>query len=347
VAHAVSLFFTKSERMSPPAAVLALLLHALVAFLLWWATTLQPKDAPAEEAIEVTMEQPPPPPEPKPEPKPAPEPPKPPPAAAAKPAPPPPPISAFTPFQPAAPLDKKNEGAGKPSNQAPEGKPTEKVEDVAPEKTEAPQQALAPPPAPTPPDPTPPAPKPPTLEKELPPVDSPPAPVTSIDIPKPAPAAPEPKPQPQPKPPQPAPQPPAPQTSLAPSPLSRLPPRGAPPPSARRDPGPPPSPFVNPADVRVRNDITNTYLQRIVYKVESQRGTDGNPAWLRLRMGVHVVIARDGRLLQVAMAQSSGNPEADRVMIQTFRDAAPFAPVPPELPGETFSFTLPFSFVAR
>lgn len=361
MAHAVSLSFTKSEHMSPPAAVLALVLHALVAFLLWWSTTLHHKDDPLEDAIAVTMEQPPPPPpEPKPEPKAAPEPPKPPPPPpqVAKPAPPPPPVTAFTPFQPAAPLDKKMEGAGKPTDQRPQGKAADKVEDLAPEKSEAPQQALAQPPAPaapapTPPAPTPPAPTPaapappaPTLEKELPPVEAPPAPVTSREFPKPAPPAPEPKPLPQAKAPTPAPQP-APQSSLAPSPLSHLPSRGAPPPSARRDTGPPPSPFVNPADVRARNDIQNAYLQRLVYRIEAQRGTDGNPAWLRLRMGVHVVIARDGRLLQVSMAQSSGVPEADRVMLQTFRDASPFPPVPPELPGENFSFTLPFSFVAR
>ena len=47
--------------MSPPAMGLAVLLHALAAFALWWMSTHHRPEMPAPEAIEVTIEQPKPP----------------------------------------------------------------------------------------------------------------------------------------------------------------------------------------------------------------------------------------------------------------------------------------------
>jgi protein TonB len=335
--------------MSLPAASFALLLHATVAFLLWWSSQLHPTDDPEEKAVEVTMEAPPPP-EPKPEPKPEPtsaaEAPKPPPpaAAAAKPVPQPP--LNMRGLMPAAPLGEKTEGAGTPRNQAREAKPTGKPEDPSPDKSEAPQQALAPPPAPTPP-----AEQPPPLEKELPPVEAPPAPLTSRDFAKTAPPEPKPEPKPQPKPPvqaqpqrQPAPQQ-TPQQSLAPSPLSRLSSRGAPPASSTRQDGPP-SPFVNPADARARLSAADSYLQEVNYKV-SQQPVIISSEWARLAVAVRFTIARNGQLVDVSIARSSGNPDADRNMIQTFRAASPFPPLPQGIPGDSITYTIPVGFVSR
>jgi TonB family protein len=348
--------------MSPSAIAIAVLLHVAVALLLWWLAPLNNDDE-KPDPIEVTMEAPPPKPEPKPEVKPAPEPPKP-PAAQAKPPPPPPqPPLAMRGLVPAAPLGEKTEGAGKPRNDTPEAKPTEKIEEPAPEKSDTPQQAFAPPPAavappaPVAPAPEPAPPPPPPLEKELPPIDAPPAPLTSQDFPKAAPPPPEPKPQPQPQPPpkpqlqqrppvqaQPQQRQPAPQTALAPSPLSHLPQRGAPPPSTRRGNEPPSSPFVNPADARARNDLADTYLQSVNYKISSQPVT-ASADWVRLLVVVRFTIARDGRLVDISVARSSGNPEADRNMLQTFRAASPFPPVPAGLPGDSITFTMPVGFV--
>ena len=138
MAHAVSATFTRFEHMSPPAAVGALLLHVLVAFLLWWSSPLHHNDDPADEAIEVTMEAPPP------VPKPVPETPKPPPPApAAKPAPAPP--LNMRGLAPAAPLGERTQGAGKPSEQAHEAKPVEKVEMPVQANAE-PLLSIAPPP---------------------------------------------------------------------------------------------------------------------------------------------------------------------------------------------------------
>ena len=72
MAHAVSASFLRSERMSPPAVALAVLLHALVILGLWGASHLRPAPSQFEDVIEVSIEQPkppePPPPEQKPQP---------------------------------------------------------------------------------------------------------------------------------------------------------------------------------------------------------------------------------------------------------------------------------------
>ena len=47
--------------MSPPALALAILLHALVVLALWWMSQNRSALPPAEEAIEVSFEQPKPP----------------------------------------------------------------------------------------------------------------------------------------------------------------------------------------------------------------------------------------------------------------------------------------------
>lgn len=64
MAHAVSTLSSRSDRLSPAALALAVLLHALVVLGLWWMSLNQPQRARIEEAIEVSIEQPPPPPPP-------------------------------------------------------------------------------------------------------------------------------------------------------------------------------------------------------------------------------------------------------------------------------------------
>lgn len=69
---AVSALSYRSDRMSPPALALAVLLHVLVILALWWMSQ-QPPAMPGEEVVEITFEvpktpEPPPPPPPKPQP---------------------------------------------------------------------------------------------------------------------------------------------------------------------------------------------------------------------------------------------------------------------------------------
>ncbi|MGZ3342048.1 MAG: hypothetical protein ACXU9B_19830, partial [Reyranella sp.] len=65
MAHALSTSSYRSDHLSPVALALAVMLHAAVAAALWWMMLNRPSVPPAEEPIEVTIEQPKPP-EPKP-----------------------------------------------------------------------------------------------------------------------------------------------------------------------------------------------------------------------------------------------------------------------------------------
>jgi TonB family protein len=316
VAHAISSSTTlRFEHMSPTAAGMALTLHALVAALLLWGTTIKNFEVP-EQAIEVTMEEPTPPK--------AETPPPPPPAAQPQPTPQPTPPPAAQ-RQPPAASDKS---ATKPLGLAPPG----------PSTPEPPQEAASkPPPSPKPsppPEPAPPA------ETKLPEVDTPPAPLSMQDFVRAAP-------------------PPPPQEIVRP--LSRLQP--APPPATVQQQPPPhlqPSPLhspqperapsesqanaaaamVNPAQAAARTRVAEEYVLGVTrkfsqYLPDLRQKNQGGSLVLRL------VIARDGRVLEAAIAKSSGIPALDKGMLDSVHAAAPYAPLPPELPGNSFSFALP------
>ena len=138
------------------------------------------------------------------------------------------------------------------------------------------------------------------------------------------------------------PSPPPPRPEFRPSPLT-TPQR---PPAGTRTDDPSPSPFVNPADVYNRARVADNYLWQVVSKlqgyhyyanVEARRGTTV----------VRVVIARDGRLLDVAIAQSSGYPAFDSGVLAGVRAGSPYAPLPPEIKGDRATFTLPLISVAH
>jgi TonB family protein len=313
VAHAVSASFSRFEHMSPQAAGLALLLHAAIALALWWTAPIRSHDEPAE-VIEVTMEQPKPPP-PQPE---APKPPAP-PATAMK----PPAAPAIPPPSPSVPL-------GLPPPATPAEKPQQVLQN---EPTQQQQQALAP---------QPPAAPPPKLEQSLPEVAMPPPPITSYDLPKPAlpPPAPEPKPKPMPlqQPPSPAPQ-----VALRPSPLSHLGQERAPSQSQSKAQEPQ-STFVNPAATYTRTRAKDEYLWQVIHKMSQhlpilREKNEGGTVVIRM------VIARDGRLLDVGVERSSGVSALDEGMIGAIRAASPYPPFPADIPDAELSYTQPF--VAR
>jgi protein TonB len=296
VAHVVSTFSLRSDRLSPAALALAVLLHALVVLALWGLSVYRPALPPAEEAIEVSFEQPP-----KPPPEKAPQPPPVEPALR-----PPAPVTADRPTQalPAEPLSK----------------------------------AL---PAPPPP-----------LPREAARLPLPqPAPSPPLPLPKPfeAPALPEPAPIPAPPlqsllaPP--APPPPAPRPETRPSPLTSTPTRR--PPAAQPKEEPSPHPFVNPADAYSRARVADNYLWQIARKLEGYRYS-ANVNVSRGVTVVRVVIARNGRLLDVSILRSSGVPEFDRGVLSGVRGGSPYAPLPPNIKGDSASFDLPLvSVVGR
>jgi protein TonB len=182
---------------------------------------------------------------------------------------------------------------------------------------------------PQPPPPTPPEPKPqPTSPKALAAV-APPTP----------PALPHTNPLP-PLPPHPQPQ----RPEIKPSPLTMAPQRR--PPAASSAEPPSPHPFVNPADSYSRARVADNYLWQVVSKLIGYH----YQAHVNVSQGttvVRVVIARDGRLLDVTVIRSSGVPEFDRGVIAGVRNGSPYAPLPDDIKGASASFDLPLVSVSR
>ncbi|HEX9329050.1 MAG TPA: TonB family protein, partial [Reyranella sp.] len=288
--------------------------------------------------------EPPPEPEQKPEPKPQPQPQQ-------QQPPPMPPIEALRP-----PADIVSD---KPTQAPPKGDqpkdaelapPPPPLQDILP----SPDQDLAPPtaadfakvePAPTPPTPAP-EPKTPTAppstagELPKPPQPAPPAPQQQALATPPA------KPQP-PQPPQQHPKPPMPQLQkpeYKPSPLSTAPSRR--PPAGTQSENPSPSPFVNPADTYSKARAADNYLWQVVRRLQGYRYQANVNATQGITV-VRVVIARDGRLLNVTVSRSSGIPEFDQGVLAGVRSGSPYAPLPPDIHGDSATFDLPLVSTRR
>ena len=291
----VSVSSFRSDRMSPSAVALAVLLHVLAALALWWMSVNQTPLPPSEAPVDITFEQPK-----VPEPPPAPAPPK-------KEPPPVPPV----------------ELGLRPPAAITADKPTQ-----VPSTPEQPKEALPP--------------QPPSQEQAAPQPQPPPA--VASELPKPAlpslpqeahgslampPAKPSPPPQ---------------RPELRPSPLAMAPQRQ--PPAGARSEEPSPSPFVNPADTYNRARVADNYLWQVVRKLSGYRYY----ARVNVERGitvVRVVIARDGRLLDIDIAQSSGYPAFDSGVVAGVRAGSPYAPLPPEIKGDRATFTLPLVSTAR
>ncbi len=317
MAHAVSASYIRSDHMSPQALALAFLLHVLTALALWWMS-MHPPTFPTESTIDVTIEQA----------KPS-EPP--PPQSAPPPALPTPPAQA-TPLQPQAPATPLGLPPPAPqSTEPPKPQPSQQAPPT-PEPPKAEQQQALTPQAPA-------QPPPPPLDKAVPPPAPPPTPPTSLDYPKPTfpPPAPHPAAPKAPQPPQRA-QTPPPQQAIRPSPLSQGHREGVPP--ARQAAAP--SPFHNPAEDVGRTRVTEDYVWQVVRKFSQHipNMREKNEAGTVV---ARLVIGRDGRLLELNIARSSGIPTLDKAVIEMIRVAAPYAPLPPEIPGERLTFSLPIS----
>ena len=326
--------------MSPPALALAILLHALVVLALWWMSQNRSALPPAEEAIEVSFEQP-------------------------KPPEPPPP-------KPEPPKQQPTPAPPEPLGLMPEAAITSEKRTQVPTAPVRPNEAPAPAPPAQADKPQPfafsPSPSPPPVSRPLPPPEAaarPPAePMSPLPSPLPAPTLPAPTLPPAHAlaPPLPTPPPPRPEThALAAPPVPRASPapqrpdlRPAPPTTAptQRPAAPahsePPStsPFVNPADTYNRARVADNYLWQIARKLQGYR----YEAHVNVSHGttvVRVTIARDGRLLDVSVAQTSGVPEFDRGVLAGVRSGSPYDPLPPDIQGASATFTLPLVSVNR
>lgn len=324
MAHAVSTFSFRSDRISPAAVALAVLLHGTVALILWWLAQAPPKP-PQEEVIEITLEQPKAPDPPKPA-----EPPKPPPPQPkVQPAPKPEPMVEG--LKPPAPIvsDKRTQvpPAGDPSKDTTPAP-------APPPEADTPQQAEPPPEPPAATEQAAASPKPEDAgERPKPPLPAPAPPQKQALM------APPPKPQPPASPP---PQPlrpqykPSPQTTMS----SRLPPAGKPSDNSSH------SPFVNPADAYNRARAADNYLWQVVRKLQGYRYYAHVNASQGITV-VRIVIARDGRLLRAEVARSSGYDEFDRGVLAGVRAGSPYAPLPSNISGDSATFDLPLVSINR
>jgi protein TonB len=123
-----------------------------------------------------------------------------------------------------------------------------------------------------------------------------------------------------------------------PSPLSTAPSRR--PPAGTQSENPSPSPFVNPADTYNKARAADNYLWQVVRRLQGYRYQANVSATQGITV-VRVVIARDGRLLNVTVSRSSGVPEFDQGVLAGVRSGSPYAPLPPDIHGESATFDLP------
>lgn len=131
-----------------------------------------------------------------------------------------------------------------------------------------------------------------------------------------------------------------------------LPPRPAPP--AQQRPAaeapasiPAPLPGPNPADQfagqgRQRND----YLSRVFRQLERYRVYPASARANNLggRVVTRVTIRRDGGLIDVRIDTSSGVPVIDQAELEAIRRAAPFPPVPSNMPGDPVILVLRMTY---
>jgi protein TonB len=96
---------------------------------------------------------------------------------------------------------------------------------------------------------------------------------------------------------------------------------------------------VNPAEAATRGQAVNDYLWQVARKFSQYRyySNDREEGTVVARL----TIARDGRLLGVSVAQSSGFATLDKGVVETIQAAAPYAPLPAVIPGEPVTFLLP------
>ena len=349
--------------MAPEAVGLAVLVHVVAGLGLWWVALHRPPIAPLPDPVDIVIEQPK--------------------SAETPPPPPPPPQQARKPPEPqAAPPEglapEAERTADKRSQRPPSADADKDIGGRPPRSFEqsAPSPPLARPleqsvPA-SPPDPPPrmaaaqphalpqaqpvPRPEPPPARQAA-PLPPPPSPPVQVRPQQPPPTAHppavvhQPPPAVQPQQPRPEPQvahpPPAvsPQPSTRPTPQVMLP-QVRPPQIARRQEPQSSSPLVNPAETYNRALVSDNYLWQVVRKLRGYRYLAHGQAVEAVTV-VQIVIARDGQLIDVHVARSSGFPEMDRGVLGGVRAGSPYTPLPPSIPGDRATFTLPIVSVPQ
>lgn len=133
-------------------------------------------------------------------------------------------------------------------------------------------------------------------------------------------------------------------TPRAPTPSRALPsePKRAP---ARAAPSPA-APASTEADEGRQRQTRQDYLSQIIRQLSQHKVRTASPAAGEQGLVVlRLTVARDGRLVGLALASSSGSPDLDRGVMETAQKASPFAPLPAEITSVPYTLTVPISYV--
>jgi protein TonB len=108
---------------------------------------------------------------------------------------------------------------------------------------------------------------------------------------------------------------------------------------------PSPVPGPEPADVLAgRGRQRNDYLTRVFRHLEPYRFELASTSHPHGRVLTRVTLARDGRVLDVTVASSSGSPALDAIEVAAIRKGSPFPPLPAAMPGDSVILWLPMNY---
>jgi protein TonB len=117
------------------------------------------------------------------------------------------------------------------------------------------------------------------------------------------------------------------------------------PPSPARRPAQDPKPAAALKSDAAQQNSEEDYFFQLVRKISQyrfySRSQDNVPRGLVV---ARMTIARDGRLLDVALLKSSGFPTLDNAVVETIRQASPFAPLPGDLAQGQKTFIVPVNY---
>ena len=92
--------------------------------------------------------------------------------------------------------------------------------------------------------------------------------------------------------------------------------------------------------------MRNDYLARVARQIAQQRvypaGALSNHQ--RGRLVARVTVARSGQVVDVRIGTSSGWPAIDQAELEAIRKAAPFPPVPSDMPGDPVILVLRMTY---
>jgi|FEC22Drversion2_1045045.scaffolds.fasta_scaffold00404_16 periplasmic protein TonB len=87
------------------------------------------------------------------------------------------------------------------------------------------------------------------------------------------------------------------------------------------------------------------YLMQVIRKLSQYRFYEqAREASTQGTVVARLTVARDGQLLDLSLARSSGFPGRDRSVTDTIRRAAPFAPLPADIGQEPYTFVVPVGY---